>query len=198
VQVRQVRQVTLLIFWSCCCLLSCGYHAVYGGQDGERLHVKVMRSMVPDAIAADEVAAGVREQLAREGALEAGEGYPRVEIEVLRADETSEGIAAGTGAAGAAAPVARGTGVALVARAWLARSPDAPPERDTGDVRAEESIAVDEIAQAGQPGPTTALDPRASSFHRADALRAAGRRLGRKLALRVTGQPAASEDTGSE
>ncbi|HEY8086996.1 MAG TPA: hypothetical protein VIF09_04105, partial [Polyangiaceae bacterium] len=71
--------------------LSCGYHAAYGA--GGRLHVHVVRSMVPDAVAADEVASGVREELAREGALEAGDGYPRVEIEVLREDEQSEGVA---------------------------------------------------------------------------------------------------------
>jgi hypothetical protein len=139
---------------------------------------------VPDAVAADEVASGVREELARAGALEAGEGYPRVEIEVLRGDETSEGVAAGS-----SGPLARGTGVAVVARAWVASAENAPPQADTGDMRAEESIAVDEAAAGG-------ADPRASFFHHADASRAAARRLGRKLAARLLGQPSASEDTG--
>lgn len=161
---------------------ACGYHAVYGDQAPERLHVKIVRTLVPDAVACDEVASGVRDELARAGALEAGEGYPRVEIEVLRADETSEGIAPVAGE-----PVARGTDVALVARAWVARGPGAPPERDTGDLRAEETIAVDRTT-AG------ALDPRASGFHEAGALRAAARRLGRKLALKLEGFPGASED----
>jgi hypothetical protein len=53
-------------------------------------------------------------------------------------------------------------------------------------LRAEETIAVDESAA----GP----DPRASSFHEADALRAAARRLGRSLGAKVTGQPASSDD----
>ena len=89
---------------------ACGYQPVYSGQPG-RLHVKVVRSAVPDAVACDEVASGVREELAAAGALAAGDEYPRVEIEVLRADETSEGVAAA-----AAGPVARATDVAVVAR----------------------------------------------------------------------------------
>jgi hypothetical protein len=48
------------------------------------------------------------------------------------------------------------------------------------------TIAVDESA--------TGPDPRASAFHEADALRAAARRLGRRLGYRVTGQPASSDD----
>jgi hypothetical protein len=100
---------------------------------------------------------------------------------VRRADETSEGIAPVAGR-----PVARGTGVALVARAWVARGPGAPRERDTGDLQAQDTIAVDRTAGA--------LDPRASGFHEADALRAAARRLGRKLALKVMGFPAAGEE----
>jgi hypothetical protein len=164
-----------------CAVLSCGYRAVYA-TDAPRMHVTLVRSTIPDAVASDEVASGAREELAREGSLEAGDGWPRMEIEVLRADEVSEGIAAGS-----AGPVARGTNVALVARAWIAVAPDAPPQSDTGDVRAEETIAVDTSSQ------TEAPDPRASAFHRADALRAAARRLGRRLARRVLGFPAGSE-----
>lgn len=159
----------------------CGYRAVYGGGQPERLHVKLMRTMVPDAIASDEVASGLREELARQGALDVGDGYPRVEIEVLRADEASEGIAAG-----ANGPLARATDVAILGRAWLVRSPGASPESDSGDMRAQEVITLD-VTQG-------VLDPRASGLHHADALRAAARRLGRKLARRVMGQPAASED----
>jgi hypothetical protein len=161
------------------CVASCGYRALYA-TDAPRLHVKLVRTLVPDAIASDEVASGAREELARAGALEGGDGWPRVEIEVLRADETSEGVAFGP-----SGPVARGTGVAVVARAWIAPAPDAPPAADTGDVRAEDSIAVD--VRDSVP----AADPRASTFHRADALRAAARRLGRSLARRVIGLPAA-------
>jgi hypothetical protein len=170
--------------------------------DASRLHVKLVRTLVPDAIASAEVATGVREELARAGMLEAGDGWPRVEVEVLRADEASEGIAAG--ASGGTGPVARGLDVALVARAWVVASPGAEPESDTGDMRAEETIAVDTSGATGV-SPASGLpagggvlagapDPRASTFHHADALRAAARRLGRGLTRRVLGLPAASDD----
>jgi hypothetical protein len=159
----------------------CGYEAVYGRQT-ERLHVKVVRSLVADAVATDEVVAGLREQLARAGALESGEAYPRVEVEVLRADETSEGVAVGP-----AGPLARATDVAVVARAWIARGPGLEPESDTGDLRAEQTMGTD----VGPSG----LDPRPATLHHADALRAAARRLGTALGARLLGLPAASEET---
>jgi hypothetical protein len=171
---------------------ACGYRSIYAAGPPGRLHVKVVRALVADAVSADEVASGVREELARAGALEGGDGYPRVEIEVLRADETSEGIAVR-----ASGPVARGTGVALVARAWVTAEEGAAPQADTGDMRAEESITVDEVVETAGNVETGGPDPRSSAFHHADASRAAARRLGRKLGARVLGQPAASEDTGS-
>jgi hypothetical protein len=160
---------------------ACGYHAVYGGQAPQRVHVKLVRTLVPDAVAGDEVASGMREELSREGALEPGDGWPRAEVELLRADEASEGIAAQAGA-----PVARGVDVGVVARAWIVPESGAAAERDTGDLRAVEVISVDRSGGV--------LDPRAAGFHRADAVRAAARRLGGKLARRLMGQPAASED----
>jgi hypothetical protein len=114
--------------------------------------------------------------LARRGVLEQGDGWPRIEVEVLRADETSEGIAARPNR-----PVARATDVALVARAWVVAAPGSSPQSDTGDLRAEDTIAVDTNAATG------AQDLRASAFHRADALNAAARRLGRELARRIAG-----------
>jgi hypothetical protein len=161
---------------------SCGYRAVYGGEPPERLHVELVRTLVPDTVAAEEVVSGLREGLARAGALAPGEGWPRVEVEVLRADETSEGVgvasAGGAGAAGGG-PRARGTNVGLLGRAWIARSPGMTPERDTGDVSDGEVVAVDESAGA--------LDAKSSVFRHADALRAAGRRLGERLADRLLG-----------
>jgi hypothetical protein len=155
------------------CTCSCGYRAVYGGIAPARLHVALVRTLVPDAAATDEVVAGMREELAREGALDAGVGYPRAEVEVLLADEASEGISAVGGR-----PVARATQMALVARAWIVREPGAPPESDTGDLREEEVIAVDETSGA--------IDPRTSAFREADARRAAGASLGRALARKLT------------
>ncbi|MEO6572310.1 MAG: hypothetical protein ABIP89_00630, partial [Polyangiaceae bacterium] len=75
-------------------LSACGYRPLYSGAEAPRLHVTLARSVIADAIASDEVVSGVRATLAREGALAAGSGYPRVEVEVLRADERSEGVAA--------------------------------------------------------------------------------------------------------
>jgi hypothetical protein len=162
-------------------LVACGYHAVYGEHSPPKLHVVLVRTLIPDVVASDEVVAGLREELSRAGALEPGDGFPRVEVEVLRADEASEGIQAGPNG-----PVSRATDVGLAARAWIVRAEGAAPESDTGDLRTEETIAVDESAS----GP----DPRASAFHEADALRAAARRLGRRLGDRVTGQPGSSDD----
>ncbi|HXN31973.1 MAG TPA: hypothetical protein VN894_08930 [Polyangiaceae bacterium] len=178
---RWGRGLRAAVFFSCALpALSCGYHAVYGGQGPERLHVQLVRTLVPDAVASDEVASGVREELLREGALEPGDGWPRAEVEVLRASESSEGIAARAGR-----PAARAIDVGLTGRAWIVRAPGASPERDTGDMRAAEVISVDETAGVA--------DPRSSWFHQEDALRAAARRLGRKLARKVMGHPAAPD-----
>jgi hypothetical protein len=145
------------------------------------LHVKLVRTLVPYAVASDDLVAAVREELALAAAVSPGEGFPCVEIEVLRVDETSEGIAAG-----ASGPMARAIGVAVVARAWIVRNPDAAPESDTGDLRVEESIAVDPIGGG--------TDLREGGFHHASAVRAAARRLGHKIARRISGLPTANED----
>jgi hypothetical protein len=149
---------------------ACGYQAQYAAGPQGKLRVAVVRSLVPDAVAADEVAAGVREELVRAGALEAGEGYPRVEIEVLRADEASEGIVAGP-----SGPLSRATDIGIVARAWIAPAAGSRV-LDTGDLRDDETIAVDPTAIG-------------SEFHSTDALRAAARRLGHKLGAKLLGLP---------
>jgi hypothetical protein len=190
---RGLGAASLVVSLAC----ACGYHAVYGG-DTERFRVVLVRSLVPDAIASDEVVSGVREALAREGALAAGEGYPRVEVEVLRADEASEGIAApsaalggsvsgtGAGSSGAQGPRARATEVGLVARACLVRTKGGTCERDTGDMRAMDLAASD--LTAGAP------DLAADAFHHRDVLRDVGKRLGARLADHILGNPAASDE----
>jgi hypothetical protein len=176
-----MRLPEIAIFVGAQALASCGYRPVYGAAGLERLHVKIVRALVADASAVDEVADGMREELARAAALASGDGYPRAEVEVLRADETSEGLAAGS-----SGPVARAFDVGLVARAWIVRAAGGPRQSDTGDMRSDEVITVDESAGA--------LDPRAAVFHHADARRAAARRLGRKLAGKLAGYPAANEE----
>jgi hypothetical protein len=164
----------------------CEYRPLYAasaavGGSG-RMHVTLVRTLVPNAVASDEVAAGVRDALGRASLLQSGEGFPRIEIEVVRQDEESRGIADVAGQ-----PVSRASSMGLVARAWIVRSPGAPQEDDTGDMRAEEVVAIDETAAGVR-------DPRASMFHTDEALRSAARRLGRKLGERLMGLPAASED----
>jgi hypothetical protein len=159
---------------------ACGYRSVHAVPGGERFAVVLSSSSIPDAVASDEVVAGVREELARSGALATGSSYPRCEVEVLRADEGSEGIAAVPNADGALLPESRATRVGVVARAWIVRGPGAGPERDTGDVRAIEVVGV-------------AAEARTATFRQADALRAAGRRAGRRIASRLLGLPAASD-----
>ena len=160
---------------------SCGYQPVHGGAAAERLHVVLSESKVPDAVASDEVLAGVREELARGGSLASGDGFPRCEVEILRADEAGEGIAATPDTDGQRSPQSRATRVGLVARAWVLRAPGGDRERDTGDVRAFETVAV-------------APEARAATFRQSDALRVAGRRVGKRLALRILGLPAPSDE----
>jgi hypothetical protein len=168
--------------------LACGYAPVYGPRSAERFSVVLVRSLVPEAAATEEVLAGVRERFARERALSPGDGYPRVELEVLRADEASAAVTAWPAAGasnGERVPLARGMDVTLVARAWLRRAPEAEPERDTGDLTASALLSI-----ATEQG---ARDPRAYLFSQADALRAVGRQLGARVAMRVLGFPAPSE-----
>lgn len=174
----------------------CGYRALYGENGGTgggvRYHVALVRSLVPDAVATDEVLAGVREQLARDGALADGDGYPRVEVEVLRADEWSEGVAArppGDAANPGRQPYARGLGRGLVARGWVSRERGAPPERDTGDLRAVELLAVPR-ASASSPADATAALLEAN-----DSARASARRLGHRIALRALGFPVPQDES---
>jgi hypothetical protein len=173
----------------------CGYRPLYGGaQGGERLAVTGISPLVADASVVAEVEAGVRAGLARAALLRAGGGYPRVVVEVLRIDTQSEGIVAlpggvrppeSGGAPGTGAqplrPLARGTRVGVVARAWLERAEGGPKERQTGDLR-----AVD-IMQAES-------DARLEALRFDDASRSAARRLGERLAKRVLGEPETPDD----
>jgi hypothetical protein len=174
---------------------SCGYRSLYSGAQGEeRLAVIGVTPLVADASVVAEVEAGVRAGLARAALLRGGGGYPRVVVEVLRIDTQSEGIAAVpggvrppevggivVGGAGALQPLARGTRVGDMARAWLERTEGGAKERQTGDLR-----AVDVMQVEG--------DARLEALRFDDASRAAARRLGERLARRVLGEPEAPDD----
>ena len=176
---RHLGSLTLVLFG----LTACGYRPLYGGDDStSHFHVALVRSVVADTTAGDEVLSGVRATLAREGALASGSGYPRVEVEVLRADERSEGIAAVGGATGV--PKARASEVGVIARAWLVRSEGGPREADTGDIRAFNVVTTRGSEQLG-----------AESLRHDDALRAVARRVGERLGMRVLGHPVARDES---
>jgi hypothetical protein len=71
--------------------------------------------------------------------------------------------------------------VGVLARAWVERTPGAVHERETGDLR-----TADVMLAEG--------DARLEAFRLDDALRAAARRLGQRLARRVLGEPDAPDD----
>ncbi|WP_394849459.1 hypothetical protein LZC95_18680 [Pendulispora brunnea] len=170
-----------------CSVTGCGYRALYAQPSEVRLSVVLVRARVADAVANDEVLSGVRTALAREGALAAGTGYPRMEVEVLRADEASEGIASATDATGTRVPQARATQIGVLARAWIVRAQNGSHEADTGDVR-----AFNVVESSGGTGLV------AESMRHDDALRAAARRVGQRLALRVLGHPVARDESAEE
>ena len=178
----------------------CGYRALYAQPNEARLSVVLVGARVADAVANDEVVSGVRTTLAREGALAAGSRYPRVEVEVLRADEMSEGIAAAD-SAGGRVPRARATQVGILARAWIVRVQGGAHEADTGDVRAfdmvESPAARDDVANdPSRAGGASGLV--AEGFRHDDALRSVARRVGQRLALRVLGHPVARDESAEE
>jgi hypothetical protein len=169
----------------------CGYRALNATDAGEKLHVSLVRVAIPSGAAGQEVLTGAREELAKLGALASGDGYPRLEIEVTGASETSEGIEVPPGVRHergpddiTRTPIARGLDVAVVAHAWVVRQKDGPRERDTGDLRASDLVS------AGGPDPIT------SDFVHEDSVRAVARRLGHKLAARAVGDPTVSEGLG--
>jgi hypothetical protein len=155
---------------------ACGYEPLYATPGGDAYHVRLANNRTASAMVAREVVRGVRDTLAKEGALAPGDGFPCIEIEVLRADETSEGVVQAQEIQGTE-PRARATELAVVARGFVARRAGASTELDTGDMRVEDLT--------GAP----LDDPTREVWLREDALRAAARRLGGRIALRILGHP---------
>jgi hypothetical protein len=111
----------------------CGYRLVHAPADPlGPFEVVAGRVYVPDAGAIGAMEEGARAELSRAGAL--GPGGGAIEVELLRFDMESEGIAAGKGAAGA--PLARGVRVVALGRARMRRAGSTAVDRDTGDVGA--------------------------------------------------------------
>ena len=157
----------------------CGYRLVHAPADPLGPFVVVSgRTLVPDAAAIAAAEEGARAELSRAGELSPGGAGARVEVEVLRVDETSEGVAMTPGKAGL--PLARALRVTVVGRARLLRAGSEAAERDTGDVRASEVAARAEGAGAG-------------SMVRDEVERVAARRLGEALVRRLLGVPEPGE-----
>jgi hypothetical protein len=155
--------------------MSCGYRPAYGGErPGIRLYVDPAGQRVAQPAAVHQALAGVREELAHAGVLAPGRGYPRVIVEVVRVDER------GTGTAPAAQdlPLARGTAVGVVIRAWVQSKPGGPAERDTGDVRRVSYVAAGVRANVDS-----------NSYQQ--ALQAASRRAGKAAGRLLMGEPVA-------
>lgn len=156
-------------------LTGCGYRSVYAAPAGAMSVVKV-HSLVPDALTATEVEQGLREALAREGALAAGSACPCVHVEVSRIDH-----AAGAIVARGEDPASASQIIAVVARATVDDG-QGHTLYDSGDMRAESNYVL----------PTgTAV---AEALRGQDAGRAAARRLGRMLGARLLGHASASEE----
>lgn len=168
-----------LVAFALTCAASCGYRplASHGAASpGGGLHVTHGKRMVPAARAADALASSVSGRLAEAGELLPGTGYPMLEVELLRVDETGEGLADASGR-----PLARGLRITAVGRARVYRGPSTEAALDTGDVSAHVSLA---------PG---ALEAEALVL-RERAVVAASQKLGVRLAERVLGLPAPSDE----
>ena len=144
----------------------CGYGPVYGASGGPRYEVVTGRVATSSFEAVQDAAAGVRSELGPAGAL--GSGYPRVVVEVLRVDERSIGVRS----AGNSVPLARGSEIAVVGRAYVLERVDAKPSRDTGDFSRSAQFAA---------GTTPSADAASRSRAVRDAARSLGKALGRAL-----------------
>jgi hypothetical protein len=154
---------------------------VYGAERPEaRLSVHTAPPRIPDVGAGQAVAAGARSELSGAGVLASGSGYPRLVIELSRLDERSLGVLASSTGNGPE-PLARGSAIGVVGRAWVEERPGAPPSRDTGDMRRAERVAAAEDALR---------DGRRNEA----AITAAARRLGRALARRILGYPEPADE----
>lgn len=156
-------------------LVQCGYAPAYGGaRPSVRLTVGAAASLAPESGALAALLSGVRQELSRSGVLRPGTGYPRAVVQLVRVDERASGIAVQPNQP-AATPLARGSEVAVTARAWVEDAPGARPYRDTGDVRRVATV-----------GALSTLAEDAASHD--SALQSAGLRTGQALGRRLLGE----------
>jgi hypothetical protein len=150
----------------------CGYRPASEPGASLRLSVTAAPMKTPHFEALQAALSGVRAGLGAVGSLEAGKAFPRVVVEVLRVDELPTGIQ-GSGPE-LSTPLARGSAVGVVARAWIEEGPGKPPVSETGDIR-----RVEYVGQGSEP--------LASGYAYTSAVRSAARRVGEALARRILG-----------
>ena len=174
---------------SCVCLSLRLPRASTAASRAGRLHVKVVRSLgAPTPSRRTRWRAGCARSWRGRGRSRRGRGTRASRSRCCGPTRRARGSPAGASGPGRA----RDGGRRGRAGVDASRAPDAPPEADTGDVRAEETVAVDEAARARRPGPAR---ERASTTR--TPRRAAARRLGQQARRDgCSGLPAASEDDG--
>lgn len=157
-------------------LSGCGYHSVYAPRSSERLSVQVGQVLIPEPIAVQAAANGVRSELAAAGLLANDSRFPRLVLDVLRVDERSRGIHVEAGQ-----PRAAGMSIALTVRGRVFQGENQEPRLDTGDLR--RSVQVSGSA-----------DPRSDSSAYDAALRSAAEHAGRAVARIALGIPEPNDE----
>ncbi len=133
--------------------------------------VRAAEARTPDAVAIAAAIEGAQRELARGGLLSSSSDTAVLTISVVRVDERSEGIGAGSGAS--AAPIARGIRLTIVGRATATATARAAA-RDTGEIQVAEVFAASGGGAIG-------------ILARDEAAQRAGQRLGERLVRRVLG-----------
>jgi hypothetical protein len=154
---------------------ACGYQSIRGQAENRgtlAIAAVGQRSAEPRVDAA--VLSGVGLALSQEGLLRAGQGYPRVEVEILRVERFSGAVALSA----EGKPLARSIGMAVLGRAWVALQ-DGSRVEETGDVREEAYRAAGTLGAA-------------EIQNDEEALQAVATRLGKKMGARVLGYPISS------
>jgi hypothetical protein len=157
-------------------LSGCGYRSVYGQPGSERLTVQIGQVLIPEPLAAQAAASGVRSELAAAGLLASGAQFPRLVLDVLRVDELSRGIHVQAGQ-----PRAAGMSIALTVRGRVFQAENLEPRLDTGDLRRSVQLSGDSTARTD----SSAYDA---------ALRSAAERAGRAVARIAIGIPEPNDE----
>jgi hypothetical protein len=119
-------------------LAGCGYRSVYARPEGAKLSVQVGQVLIPEPVAAQAAASGVRSELAAAGRLGSSAEFPRLVLDVLRVDELSRGVHVQDGQ-----PRAGGMSIALTVRGRVFGVENQEPQLDTGDVRRSVQVTGD-------------------------------------------------------